>query len=329
MERGAALRRAGLVVLGANVALAAAKGLVWLETGSLAVGSEAANSLVDTAYSAAVVAGLYLTTRSPDVDHPHGHERIEPFVSLVIAIGVLAVGAVLLWRSATAVLAGEVNVTQGPIALAVLGAGAGAKYLLYRYCLRAGEVHDSPALVATALDSRIDVLTAGAALIGVAGAQVGFPLLDPLAAGVVSLAILHTGVGIARDNVNYLIGRAPPAELQAAIIERALAHPDVEGVHEVVAHYVGPEVDVSLHVEVEGDRTIEEAHGIETDVIGSVQDVSAVDDAFVHIDPKGLGEWKADPGSDAENAAGTAPSTRSAKSSRPSTSDSDGDSSSG
>ena len=327
MDRPEALRRVGVLVLGANAALAAAKGLVWLETGSLAVGSEAANSLVDTAYSAVVVAGIYLTTRPPDPDHPHGHERIEPFVSLAIAVGVLAVGIVLLWRSATTVLAGEVSVARGPLALAVLGVGAVVKYLLYRYCLAAGRVHESPALVATALDNRIDVLTAGAAFLGVAGAQAGAPLLDPLAAGVVSLAILYTGIEIARDNVNYLIGRAPSEELRETIVERALAHPDVEGVHDVIAHYVGPEVDVSLHVEIEGDRTVEEAHGIETDVMRSIEAIPRVDDTFVHVDPKGLGEWKAEP--ESKHVAETVPSTRSPNGSRSNASDSEGDGSRG
>ena len=327
MDRPEALRRVGVLVLGANAALAAAKGLVWLETGSLAVGSEAANSLVDTAYSAVVVAGIYLTTRPPDPDHPHGHERIEPFVSLAIAVGVLAVGIVLLWRSATTVLAGEVSVARGPLALAVLGVGAVVKYLLYRYCLAAGRVHESPALVATALDNRIDVLTAGAAFLGVAGAQAGAPLLDPLAAGVVSLAILYTGIEIARDNVNYLIGRAPSEELRETIVERALAHPNVEGVHDVIAHYVGPEVDVSLHVEIEGDRTVEEAHGIETDVMRSIEAIPRVDDTFVHVDPKGLGEWKAEP--ESEHVARSVPSTRSPNGSRSNASDSEGNGSRG
>lgn len=322
MDRGDALRRVGLVVLGANAVLAAAKGLVWLETGSLAVGSEAANSLVDATYSAIVVAGIYLTTRPPDFDHPHGHERIEPFVSLAIAIGVLAVGALLLWRSAATMLVGEGRVTQGPIALAVLGGAAGSKYVLYRYCLAAGEVHESPALVATALDNRIDVLTAGAAFVGVAGAQIGFPILDPLAAGVVSVAILHTGVEITRDNVNYLIGRAPPDELRTEIVERALAHPDVEGVHDVIAHYVGPEVDVSLHVEIEGQRTVGEAHEIESDVVQSIERIPEVDDTFVHVDPKELGEWKSESG--VEHVPGaSSPATNDSPSSTP---DSNGDS---
>jgi divalent metal cation (Fe/Co/Zn/Cd) transporter len=74
-----------------------------------------------------------------------------------------------------------------------------------------------------------------------------------------------------------------------------MAHPDVEGAHDVVAHYVGPEIDVSLHVEVEGEITLREAHGIETTIVDSIRDLEDVDDVFVHVDPKELGEWKTDP----------------------------------
>ena len=294
MDRKGTLRRVGFLVLAANVALAVAKGGVWYWTGSLAVGSEAVNSLADAAYSLIALAGLYLTTRPPDFEHPHGHERIEPFVSLFIALGVFAAGGFVLWRSATTLLSGDVTVARGPAAVVVLAAAAVVKFGLYRYCLGVAEEYRSPALRATALDNRNDILTAGAALVGVVGAAAGYPLLDPLAAGVVAFGILYTGVDIVRDNLNYLVGAAPPEDLRADIVRRALSHPDVEGAHDVIAHYVGPEVDVSLHIEVEGDRTLREAHDIETDVVESIRAMEGIDDVFVHVDPKELGEWKED-----------------------------------
>lgn len=298
MSRTAAVRRVGLLVLAANVVLAAAKGWVWLDTGSLAVGSEALNSLVDAVYAAVVLGGLYLTTQPPDSEHPHGHERIEPFVALAIALAIFLTGGAVLWRSLIAITSGSVTAARSPLAIVVLAAAALCKYALYRYCLSAGRTHDSPALTATALDNRNDVLTASAALVGVVGARLGFALLDPLAAAVVSIGILYTGVEVVRDNIPYLVGGAPSEELQRQIVRRALAHPDVEGAHDVIAHYVGPEIDVSLHIEVEGNRTLREAHNIETAVVESIRALDRIDDVFVHIDPKELGEWKVDPDTD-------------------------------
>jgi cation diffusion facilitator family transporter len=291
MERKTVVRRVGLVVLAANAALALAKAGVWLETGSLALGSEAVNSAADALYSAVVLAGIYLTTRPPDFEHPHGHERIEPFVALFVAVGVFGAGIAVIWTGATSLLAGSYQAAS-PLAAVVLGLGAAAKYALYRYCLAAGQDHNSPALIATAKDNRTDVLTALAALVGAGGAAVGYPVLDPIAAIVVGVGVLLTGVDIVRDNLDYLVGAAPPETLRDEIVAAALAQPDVQGAHDVVAHYVGPEVDVSLHIEVEGDLTIREAHDIETDVTNAIRELPEVDDAFVHVDPKELGEWK-------------------------------------
>jgi cation diffusion facilitator family transporter len=294
MERKRAVRRVGLVVLAANLGLVAAKGAAWWATGSLAVGSEAVNSLADVAYSVVVLGGLYLTTQPPDFEHPHGHERIEPFVSLVVALGVLAAGAAILWQASTSLLAGDVGRSAGVAGVVVLSGTAVAKYGLYRYVLGVAEDHHSPALRATALDNRNDILTAGAALAGVLGSAAGYPVLDPLAAFVVAIGILHTGYEIVRDNLNYLVGAAPPEDLREEILARALSHPDVEGAHDVVAHYVGPEIDVSLHVEVQGEMTLYEAHDIETELILDLESIPEVDDVFVHVDPKELGEWKAE-----------------------------------
>jgi cation diffusion facilitator family transporter len=312
MTQRSALRRVGLVVLGANAALALAKGAVYLETGSLAVGSEAVNSFADTAYSLIIVGGLYLTTKPPDFEHPHGHERIEPFVSLLIAVGIFVAGGAVLWQAFRTLQSGAVEITQGPIAVGVLAVASVAKYGLYRYCLSVAESQRSPALRATAIDNRNDILASSAALVGVLGAGFGVQLLDPLAAFVVGLAIFYTGLEVARDNLDYLVGAAPSEELRTEILRRALAHPEVEGAHDVIAHYVGPEIDVSLHIEVQGDRTLLEAHEIETEVMASIRELPEVDDVYVHVDPREAGEWKQDEDVDhLVNAVGTTEDRRS------------------
>jgi len=198
----------------------------------------------------------------------------------------------VLWQASTSLLAGDLGRSAGVPGVLVLSGTAVAKYALYRYVLGVADDHHSPALRATALDNRNDILTAGAALAGVLGSAAGYPVLDPLAAFVVAAGILHTGYEIVRDNVNYLVGAAPPEDLREEILERALVHPDVEGAHDVVTHYVGPEIDVSLHVEVEGEMSLYEAHDIETAVRGNVREIPEVDDVYVHVDPKELGEWK-------------------------------------
>jgi cation diffusion facilitator family transporter len=294
VSRASSLRRVGFLILVANLGLVVAKAVVWVQTGSLAIGSEAVNSLTDVIYSLVILAGLYLTTQPPDTTHPHGHERIEPLVSLFIAIAIFAAGGAILWQATRTLISGTISVTTGPAAIFVLVGAGVIKLGLYRYCLRVGEEQNSPALVATGKDSRNDVFTVAAALFGVLGARAGYPILDPLAAVVVSIGIFYTGWEVLRDNVDYLIGRAPPKDLHTEIVRRTFAHPEVEGVHDVVAHYVGPEIDVSLHIEVEGERTLLDAHDIESEIVSMIGQLPEIDDVFVHIDPKELGEWKED-----------------------------------
>lgn len=286
MSRRRAIRRASVVVLAGNGLLLVLKAAAWWASGSLAVGAETINSLTDVAYSVVIVGGMYLTTQPPDQDHPHGHERIEPFVSLLIAVGILGVAVGLVYNTAVTVTRGTVTAPTGPAAAGVLIGTLGLKYMLYRYCLRVADRYGSPAIEATALDNRTDIATAGAALIGVVGAQSGYPVLDPLAAGLVAVAIGATGIRIGRQNLNYLLGAAPSQELETAIVARAQSPATVRGVHDVVAHHVGPEVDVSLHVEVPGDLSVNDAHDIEMAVVNAVGELDAVDDVFVHLDPQ-------------------------------------------
>jgi len=217
VDRKAALRRVGLVVLGANLGLLVAKAAVYEITGSLAVGSEAVNSLSDTLYSLIVLGGLYLTTQPPDFEHPHGHERIEPFVSLVVAVGVFLAGGVVLFEAVQHLSRGLSPPAAGAPAIAVLVGAVVIKLGLYRYVLGVASEFSSPALEATAVDTRTDVLTAGAALTGVVGAVVGIPILDPAAAGLVAVGIIYTGLAIVRDNVGYLVGAGPPEPLREKI----------------------------------------------------------------------------------------------------------------
>lgn len=292
MSRERTLQYLSVVILGGNLLLLVAKGLVFYQSGSLAVGSEAVNSLTDVGYSLLIVGGLYLTTQPPDFDHPHGHERIEPFVSLIVVLAIVGAGVVILWGGIDAIVTGEVTVATGPWAVSVLAAAAAVKYLMYRYAIGIAERFHAPSAQAIAIDNRNDVLTAIAALIGVAGAQAGIEVLDPAAAILVAIVIIYSGVVVGRRNMNYLIGGAPSAELRERIVEAALEQEGVQGVHDVMAHYVGPEVDVSLHIEVEEDLTLAEGHDIEVAVIDAIESLSEVDDVFVHLDPKDLDEWK-------------------------------------
>ncbi|MFW6115446.1 MAG: cation diffusion facilitator family transporter [Chloroflexota bacterium] len=277
-------RRAILIGVVGNVFLAVSKGGVAWMSGSSAVLSDAANSLSDTLYSLFMALGLSLARQPADRDHPQGHSRFEPLVSLLIA-------AVMGWAGYTAVREAIGRLRTGGAAvppawpIVVLLGGALLKVVMYRLVLDAGRRADSPAIRASARDNLADVLASTAALVGVIGSNFIHPLLDPIAGIVVALWILRAIWDIVRENLGYLTGRGASPEVTADIVTAASSVPGVRDVHQVIADHVGPELRVDMHIDVDGEITLREAHAIGEQVEARVEALPSVDLAFVHVEP--------------------------------------------
>ena len=131
------------------------------------------------------------------------------------------------------------------------------------------------------------MLSSTVALFGLLAASRLHPLADPIAAIIVSLWIFRNVFEILRENVGYLIGRAAEPELLEEIQAAASSVDGVLSVHAIVADYVGPELRVDMHVEVNGDLPFRAAHDISDAVQKAVEALDEVDLAFVHMEPTG------------------------------------------
>jgi len=289
-DRDAFLRASWANVLG-NLLKILVEGSVGLTFGSLALVADAAHSLADLLSSLVVLVWGRLTFVGPDHNHPHGHERIEPLTALFVGASLVALALKLFYDTATALLTGP-SVRFSPVLVAGLGFAIALMVAVYWYTERMNEQVGSPGLSALATDSLNDVFTSMAAVVGVFGVAVGYPVLDPLAGGLVSLLVLKQGVEIARENIDYLVGSAPPEEDMARIRHAIRSHPAVEGLHDLTAHYMGTEVEVEFHAEVDGELSLRAAHDVETELRREVRSLPHVGDVHVHLDPSGLGEWK-------------------------------------
>ncbi len=283
-SRRSLYRQAILIAVVGNVLLTAGKAVVAWQAGSSAVLSDAANSLSDVFYSLLMAVGLYLAQQPADETHPQGHSRFEPLVSLLIAIAMGVAGF-------TAVRAGVRRFRSGGAAVAptwptvVLLSGASIKVVMFKLVSGLAKQASSPALRASARDNLVDVLGSLAAWLGVLGSNLLHPLLDPIAGLAVALWILRAMWEILSENVGYLTGRAAPPEVVADITAAASTVPGVLNVHQVIADYVGPELRVDMHVDVNGELTLREAHAIAEQVERRVEGLSTVDLAFVHVEP--------------------------------------------
>jgi cation diffusion facilitator family transporter len=283
-SRRALYLRAVLIAILGNLLLAVAKGLVAWSTGSSAVLSDAANSLSDTLYSLLMGAGLYVAQQPADESHPQGHSRFEPLVSLLIAMAMGVATYSALRQAVGRFVAGGRAVGAGWPTVVLLG-GVAAKVIMYRVVMDLGHRASSPALRASARDNLADVVASVAAWIGVLGSSLVHPLLDPIAGLVVALWILRAMWEILYENLGYLTGRGAPADVTADIVEAASSVPGVINVHQVIADYVGPELRVDMHIDVDGEMTLHEAHAISERVAQRVEGLSSVDLAFVHVEP--------------------------------------------
>lgn len=289
-DRATFLKASWVNVLG-NVAKIAVEGTIGLTFGSLALVADAAHSLADLLASVVVLVWGQLSFEGPDRTHPHGHERIEPLTALFVGVTLIGLAVKLLYDAWNAVMQGP-EVRFSLLLVAGLGFAILDMVLVYWYTIRVNRSLESPSLDALATDALNDVYTSLAAVVGVFGAAVGAPELDPLAGGLVSVLVLRQGVAIARENVDYLVGRAPPADDIARIRDAVLENPTVAGIHDLRCHYMGPTVEVEFHAEVPGDLTLQEAHDLETELRERVMELPYVGDVHVHLDPAGLGEWK-------------------------------------
>jgi cation diffusion facilitator family transporter len=277
--------RAIWIALAGNTLLALVKGsAAWL-SGSTAVLATAVDSATDLVYTLFMAWGLWRSQQPADEDHPQGHARIEPLVSIVIALMMGLAGWEVVQRAVT-----QLGTAPGPVSytawsvVVLVGSGI-VKLAMYVVVRRLGQRAHSPAIAATARDNLSDFVSSGTALLGVLLASWLHPLADPVAALLVSIWIFRNAVAILLENLGYLVGRAPGEDLLARVHAAAMGIEGVVDVHRIVADYVGPRLRVELHVDVPGEITLSAAHDISERVAATVEALDEVDQAFVHLEP--------------------------------------------
>ncbi|MFC7073201.1 cation diffusion facilitator family transporter [Halovenus rubra] len=277
-------------VLG-NLAKIVAEGIAGFLFGSVALLADAAHSLGDLVASIVVLAWGDSRFESADADHPHGHARIEPLTALFVGAVIVVLGANLLYESGQGLLDGG-HVEFSYLLLGALLFSMVDMYLVYWYTIRMNDGVGSTALKALAVDCLNDMYTTVAAVVGVVGIALGYPVFDAVAGLAVSVLVIYQGVEIGRENLSYLAGEAAPEARRDEIRQRIITHPKTHGVHDLAVFYDGPMLEVEAHIEVDGHLTLREAHDIESTLVQSVESIEDVGDAHLHLDPGGLGEWK-------------------------------------
>ncbi len=279
-------RQAMVVTLAGNVLLAVIKYGAAYISGSTAVLADAINSISDVLYSILLVIGLWVSQRPPDISHPQGHSRFEPFVALLVTASMTFAGYQALRTSITRFLAGGAPVELGWASVALLVSMA-IKTLMFFYTRKIARELSSPAVNAAAKDNLTDTLTSLMAFLGILGADFISPLLDPAAGVLVALWIFRTVFFTARENLGYLTGAGASEELRNKILETVRSIEGVQDVHHIITEYAGPKLVVEMHINVDGDMTLNRSHQISDQAIEQLEKLPEVDRAYVHVEPIG------------------------------------------
>ena len=276
---------ASLVGMACNILLCIGKLLAGTLFGSIAIMADALNNLSDASSNVVSLIGFRLAAKAPDAEHPYGHARYEYLAGLVVSVTILAIGLSLLKESALKVLH-PTPVAFRWLSIGVLAASILVKLWLSGFNRAVGKKINSETLMATAADSRNDVLTTGAVLLStILCSLTGYGIMDGIMGVGVAAFILWSGWGLVMDTLSPLLGESPSPELVEHIERTVMSYPGVLGMHDLMVHDYGPGHQfASLHVEFPAETDPLTAH----DVIDNIENDFLKKDRLqvtIHYDP--------------------------------------------
>jgi cation diffusion facilitator family transporter len=286
LTHGRAIRAIWISVVGLG-ATALLQLVIVMVSGSAALYADALHNLGDVLGTGSLWVALRLSRRAASDEFPYGWGRAEDLAGLLIAFAI-AVSAVLAgWESITALLGEGHEVTNLGLAFAAALVGVVGNEGVALYKIRVGRQIHSIALIADGQHARTDGLASAAAAFGIAGAWLGFPLADPLAGLVITLAIFWILVGVGRDVLRRIMDAVEPG-LLPQIRQIVSAVDGVEDVHDVRARYIGRSLAVQLNAEASPELALRDAHNLAETIrhrlVHEIPQIIAVD---VHLDPAG------------------------------------------
>ena len=252
---------AGIVGIVCNLLLFAGKLIIGTVSGSVSIRADAVNNLSDASSNLVTLVAFRLASKPEDAEHPYGHARIEYLSGLAVAAMILIIGVELAKESFHKILHPE-PVAFSWALVAVLVLSIWVKLWMAMFNRSLGRKIKSTSLLATAADSRNDVITTGAVLLAAVAARLTGLELDGYVGLLVAAFILWSGIGIAKDTISPLLGA--PADLELVHLvkhEIGSFDPRILGVHDLMVHDYGPgQTFASIHVEVDRREDVLEVH---------------------------------------------------------------------
>lgn len=275
---------AGIVGIISNLLLCIIKITVGIVSKSIAIIADGINNLADASSSIITLIGFKLASAPEDEDHPYGHARIEYLTGLFVSILIIVIGLQLLKSSFLKILDPE-PVMFNMATLIILIVAILIKLWQASFNVTVGKKINSVALMATAADSRNDVISTTAVLASVLIGKFTGLQIDGYMGCLVALFIIWSGIQLVRETSSPLLGEAPDQETVDAILNIINNEPGVLGVHDLMVHNYGPgKVFASVHIEVDADGDLMESHDMIDNIERIVSETLKIH-FIVHMDP--------------------------------------------
>lgn len=250
--------------------------------------SDAVHSASDVFSTLVVIVGFNISSKGADKDHQYGHERIECIAALFLAAILFITGLGIGIDGIEKIKLGTYGQLAIPSMLALVAAISSIliKEWMYWYTRHAAKKMNSSSLMADAWHHRSDALSSVGSFIGILGARLGFPLLDPIACVVISLFILKAAYDIGKDAISRLVDQACDESFVNEIRELIEVQSGVEGIDELKTRLFGNKIYVDLEIRVDGDLSVDEAHQIAHHVHDVIEEkFEHVKHCMIHVNP--------------------------------------------
>ena len=279
--------RVSLISVAGNTVLSLLKLLAGILAHSGAMISDAVHSASDVFSSFIVIIGVKLSVKAADREHPYGHERFECVAAIVLAAVLTMTGMLIGYRAYETIRSGsEAQTMPGILALLAAVVSIAAKEAMYWYTRFYAKRLNSTSLMANAWHHRSDALSSVGALIGIAGARLGYPVMEPIASLVICLFILKAAYDIFRDATAKMVDHACDAETEQRLADCVREEPSVLGIDSLQTREFGSRIYVDLEIRLDEGLSLVEAHAIAERVHDRIErEFPSVKHIMVHVNP--------------------------------------------
>ena len=280
--------RVSAVSIAANFGLTVFKLLAGILAHSGAMISDAIHSASDVFSTVVVIIGIRISRKDSDKNHTYGHERLECVAAIVLATILAATGLGIGYSAVMKIAGGDIAALEAPgiLALAAAAISIAVKEAMYQYTKVHARRIDSGVLMADAWHHRSDALSSVGALIGIGGARLGYPILDPVASVVICVFIEKAAYEIFMDAVDKMVDKACDEETEGALRECAAAQEGVLGVDLLHTRVFGNKIYVDIEICADGEETLRQAHETAERVHDSIEkNFPKVKHIMVHVNP--------------------------------------------